>query len=144
MPWRTVGLALRYLTRAVLLCAGLVALYWFLLRHPATQPPGPALSQVDQITIVLGALTAVLTALAIVLAVAGAVGYVTIKDAATAAAESKAEQVARSVAAEVARTVASDVAPRVAETAATISSGRSEAAGNRIAEAAGNEDGGGS
>ena len=68
-------------------------------------------NRTDFITVILTAVTVILGALAIILAIAGAIGYATVKGAAVAE--------ARQVAGEVAERVASDrteiIAPRVAE-----------------------------
>lgn len=103
---------------------------------PAKEPSAPTVAgftQAEFISIILTAVTVVLAALAIILAIAAFWGYTAIREGAVEAAKIEARKVARSNS-EV-------VAARVAEEAAQQSMERAFNEGDAIANAAGMEDG---
>ena len=105
--------------------------------HHKTKLSGPIaqdFSRTDFITIILTAVAIILGALAIVLAVAGAIGYVTVRVAAENAAKIAAEAVAERVAAERAEVVATRVAREIAS---QIGQNGSADSGNAFAKAEG-------
>lgn len=102
---------------------------------PAAPPTDPAFTRAEFITIILASVSAILTALAIMLAVAAVVGYRQLEVAAKGAASAVARQVAEAET----RKVAEPLAARVASEVARQVSGDS-ASGDEIAKAVGGED----
>ena len=127
----SIASGLTVITAAIVVAAGL---FTFLtrMRGPVTPDAYHAYSQAEFVTIILSAVTVILTTLAIVLALGRAVGYVTIRDAATRGAEAEARRVATEIAAEV--------AARTAEQVATQTSGRDVRDGELFAKAEGGLD----
>jgi hypothetical protein len=92
--------ALKSGLQIVLLSTACVFILMGIIYLPGRMSAGSAvgsvetLSTVDFVTIVLAAVAAILTALAIFLAVAGVIGYTQVKEGVAKAAESKAEEIA--------------------------------------------------
>ena len=99
-----------------------------------------AFSAVDLITILLACVTVILTALAIVLALAGAVGYVTLREALTNAAVKEAGTVSRETAADAATQTVREMVPRLVEEALQLELGRSSTFGEDFAASEGRSD----
>lgn len=139
MIWQVVRTAALLIGAAALVVIAIFLVIYLPGLHHKVSSAGPItqdFSRTDAITIILTATAVILGALAIVLAVAGAIGYVTVRAAAENAAKGAAEIVAKRVAAERAEAVATRVAREIASQVGQ--NGISDA-GEAFAEAEGKE-----
>jgi hypothetical protein len=77
----------------VLIAAAIIAAMWWLKSHGAIMIFGPGEDRIALISVFLAAATLVITAVALVVALAAVVGYSAIKDAAIQSARTTAQQV---------------------------------------------------
>lgn len=154
MSWRAIRATCQVLSTAALLvlatCAIIFLPGWS--RIGGAVPAAGDFNRTDFVTIVLAAAAVILTAVGLVVALVGAIGYATIRgaaeraavDAAEAKAEAVASRRAEQVAAEradaVAAKVADEVATRVARgVSGTLNQGGTLSGGDAFAEAEGRE-----